>query len=92
MTRAWCSNSHKSMNVTVYSTPTCPYCDMAKKYLDDNNIAYESYDVSADQAKAEEMVQKSGQMGVPVIVVEKDGSEEVVVGFDQARLQGLLGL
>ncbi len=80
------------MNVTIYTTPTCPYCDMAKQYLDDNNVTYTSYDVSQDQAKAEEMVQKSGQMGVPVIVVEKDGGEEVIVGFDQARLQGLLGL
>ncbi len=65
---------------------------MAKKFLDDNNVTYTSYDVSTDQAKAEEMVQKSGQMGVPVIVVEKDGSEEVIVGFDQGKLTSLLGL
>lgn len=80
------------MTVTVYSTPTCPYCDMAKQYFDAHNVAYTSYDVSADQAKAEEMVKKSGQMGVPVIVLEKDGQEEIVVGFDQGKLQSLLGL
>ncbi len=82
----------KNMNVTVYSTPTCPYCDMAKKFLDDNNVSYESHNVAEDQAKAEEMVQKSGQMGVPVIVVEKDGQEEVIVGFDQGKLQSMLDL
>ena len=80
------------MTVTVYSTPTCPYCDMAKKYFDENSVAYTSHDVSADQERAEEMVKKSGQMGVPVIVIEKDGQEEIVVGFDQGKLQALLGL
>jgi len=80
------------MNVTVYSTPTCPYCDMAKKFLTDNNVEFTSHNVAEDQAKAEEMVRKSGQMGVPVIVVEKDGQEEIIVGFDQGKLQTLLGL
>ena len=65
---------------------------MAKKFLDDNSVAYTAHNVAEDQEKAQEMVQKSGQMGVPVIVVEKDGNEEVVVGFDQAKLQTLLGL
>lgn len=65
---------------------------MAKKFLSDNNVEFAAHNVAEDQAKAEEMVQKSGQMGVPVIVVEKDGSEEVIVGFDQGKLQGLLGL
>lgn len=80
------------MNVTVYSTPTCPYCDMAKKFLSDNNVEFTAHDVAEDQVKAEEMVQKSGQMGVPVIVVEKDGKEEVTVGFDQKKMQELLSL
>lgn len=80
------------MNVTVYSTTTCPYCDMAKKFLGDNNVEFTAYNVAEDQEKAEEMVQKSGQMGVPVIVIEKDGKEEVTVGFDQGKLQGMLGL
>ncbi len=65
---------------------------MAKKFLDDSNVSYVSHNVAEDQAKAEEMVQKSGQMGVPVIVVEKDGQEEVIVGFDQGKLQSMLGL
>ncbi len=80
------------MNVTVYSTPTCPYCDMAKKFLSDNNVEFTAYNVAEDQERAEEMVKKSGQMGVPVIVVEKDGNEEVAVGFDQGKLQSMLGL
>ncbi len=78
------------MKVTVYSTPTCPYCDLAKEYLSNKNVDFVSYDVSQDQARAEEMVQKSGQMGVPVIVVEKDGQEEVIVGFDEGKLSTLL--
>ncbi len=78
------------MKVTVYSTPTCPYCDLAKEYLSNKNVDFVSYDVSQDQARAEEMVQKSGQMGVPVIVVEKDGQEEVIVGFDEGKLSALL--
>ena len=78
--------------VTVYSTPTCPYCDLVKEYLTNKEVEFDTFDVSQDQAKAEEMVQKSGQMGVPVIVVEKDGQEEVIVGFDEAKLAAALGL
>ena len=77
-------------NVTVYSTPTCPYCDLVKEYLSNKDVEFTAYDVSENQAKAEEMVQKSGQMGVPVVVVEKDGKEEVIVGFDEAKLASLL--
>ncbi len=74
--------------VIVYSTPTCPFCIRAKKFLDDNNVEYENADVSLDQAKVEEMMRKSGQMGVPVLDIEG----EIVVGFDQDRIQELLGL
>ena len=73
--------------VTVYSTPTCPYCIKVKQFLQDNNITFEHFDVAADQAKAEEMAKKTGQMGVPVIDI--DG--EIVVGFDKEKLQQLLG-
>lgn len=75
-------------NVTVYSTPTCPYCKMAKEYMTENNVEFTDIDVSADQAKAEEMVEKSGQMGVPVIDV--DG--KIIVGFDKEELKKALGL
>lgn len=74
--------------VLVYSTPTCPYCMRAKQFLNENNIPFENFDVSADQRKAEEMVQKSGQMGVPVI--EIDG--QIIVGFDQERIKQALGI
>jgi len=75
-------------NVTIYSTPTCPYCKMAKEYMTENNVECKDVDVSTDQDAASEMVQKSGQMGVPVIDV--DG--KIIVGFDKQELQSALGL
>ncbi len=74
--------------VTVYSTPTCPYCIRAKQFLTENNIPFENCDVSLDQQKAEEMIQKSGQMGVPVLDIEG----EIIVGFDKERIKSALGL
>lgn len=74
------------MEIKVYSTPTCPYCKIAKEYLSSKNVAFEDIDVSSDTKAAEEMVKISGQMGVPVILV--DG--EVIVGFDKSRLEPLI--
>jgi glutaredoxin-like YruB-family protein len=74
------------MNVKVYSTPTCPYCSMAKRYLDSRHVGYEEVDVSADSSAAAELVGKSGQRGVPVI--EIDGN--IVVGFDKDRIDSYL--
>jgi len=74
--------------VKVYSTPTCPWCKKTKKLLEDNAIAYQDFDVGADKAAREEMVHKTGQMGVPVI--EIDGN--IVVGFDEGWLKEKLGL
>lgn len=74
--------------VIVYSTPTCPWCIRVKQFLKDNNVAFENYDVSADQAKAEEMIQKSGQMGVPVIEIEG----QVIIGFDKEKITKALNL
>lgn len=74
------------MEVKVYSTPACPYCKMAKEYLSSKNVSFEDIDVSSDSQAADEMVKLSGQMGVPVVVV--DG--QVVVGFDKARLEAIL--
>ncbi|MEA3249519.1 MAG: glutaredoxin domain-containing protein [Patescibacteria group bacterium] len=65
--------------VKVYSTPSCPYCHMAKKFLDDKGISYEDIDVASDEAAAKEMVEKSGQMGVPVIMID----DLIIVGFDK---------
>lgn len=74
--------------VKIYSTPACPFCMMSKKFLKENNIDFEDIDVSTDQAKAQEMVQKSGQMAVPVIDI--DG--EIIVGFDKEKIRKTLGL
>jgi len=74
--------------VKIYSTPTCPFCIMAKKFLKDNNIEFEDIDVSRDKKAAEEIVMKTGQMGVPV--VEIDG--EIVIGFDRDKIKKLLNL
>jgi glutaredoxin 3 len=74
------------MDVKIYSTPSCGYCKMAKQYFQDNNIAYEEYNVAEDAAKREEMVQMTGQMGVPVIQVK----DKVLIGFDQASLDDML--
>jgi len=76
-----------SKKVTIYSTPTCPYCIRTKKFLEDNNIAFENIDVSSDPGKSEEMVKKSGQMGVPVLDI--DG--KIIVGFDKDAIQKALG-
>jgi glutaredoxin-like YruB-family protein len=75
-----------TLKVKVYSTPTCPYCKMAKSYLDENGVAYDDVDVTKDATGRDEMIKKSGQMGVPVILV--DG--EIVIGFDKERLANLL--
>ena len=74
--------------VTIYSTRTCPFCMMAKKFLKENNIDFEDVDVSTDQTKAREMVRKSGQMAVPVLDIEG----EIIVGFDKERIKKALGL
>ena len=75
-------------NVVVYSTTTCPYCVQAKKYLDEKNIAYTNHDVASDPDVRKIMVEKSGQMGVPVL--EIDG--KIIVGFDRMEIDAALGL
>ncbi len=72
--------------VVIYSTPTCPYCKRAKDYLSRKGIPYTDINVAQDREKAEEMIQKSGQMSVPVIIID----DEIVVGFNQALLDKLL--
>jgi glutaredoxin-like YruB-family protein len=75
-------------NVIVYSTGSCPYCTLAKKFLTDNNIPYEDINVGEDEEKAQEMINKSGQMGVPVI----DINGTIISGFDKAKMKAALGL
>jgi glutaredoxin-like YruB-family protein len=74
------------MTVTVYSTTTCPFCTMVKDWLKDKGVSYDDVNVGTDQDKAKEMMDKSGQMGVPVIDVEGT----VVIGFDKPKLEEAL--
>lgn len=78
--------------VTIYTTPSCVYCRMAKEFFKEKNIDYTEIDVSANHEAAHEMIEKSGQMGVPVVVVEKEGKEELIIGFNKERLSQLLGV
>ena len=72
--------------IKVYSTPTCTYCQLAKQFFNENNVNYEEIDVSADNAKLQEMVELSGQMGVPVIKID----EQVIVGFEESKIREML--
>lgn len=74
--------------VKIYTTPSCVYCKMTKEFFGKNNVQYEEKNVAADAEARNEMVQKSGQMGVPVI--EVDG--KIVIGFNQPELEDALGL
>lgn len=76
------------MKVKVYSTPTCPYCHMTKQFLKQNKIEFEDIDVSRNREAATEMIEKSGQMGVPVIDI--DG--KIIVGFDVKAIKEALKL
>ncbi len=79
------------MKVTVYSTTTCPYCIMLKRWLDDKKIAYTDYLVDKNPIAAQNMVQLSGQMGVPFSTIEReDGSVEKILGFDRPRFETAL--
>lgn len=74
--------------VIVFSTPTCTYCNLAKKYFREKNIKFRDVDVSRDPAAARDMLRRSGQQGVPVI----DIGGKIVVGFDRPKINALLGL
>ena len=74
--------------VTIYSTPTCHFCQMTKDFLKEKGIAYTEHNVAQDLERRQEMIQKSGQMGVPVIFV----GEEMIIGFDKERLVSTLGV
>ena len=79
--------------VSIYSTPTCHFCQMAKDFLKGNSIAYTEFDVAHDLEKRQEMIDRSGQMGVPVILVSDElVGDELIVGFDREKLAAALGL
>jgi glutaredoxin-like YruB-family protein len=74
--------------VKIYTTATCPYCKMAKKFLDDNGVKYQEFDIAKDKAAREEMKNKCNSLAVPTICF----GSEVLVGFDEAELKKRLGL
>lgn len=79
---------HMDKQVTIYSTPTCHFCKMAKEFFAEKGIEYTNYDVASDAVKRDEMIKMTGQLGVPVIVVGGD----IMVGFDRERLASKLGV
>jgi glutaredoxin-like YruB-family protein len=74
--------------VTIYSTPTCHFCHAAKEFFTANKVAFTDVNVASDLEKRKEMIEKSGQMGVPVITIGSD----LIVGFDEDRLKELLAV
>ncbi|HLC85990.1 MAG TPA: glutaredoxin family protein [Candidatus Nanoarchaeia archaeon] len=78
----------EKLNVKIYSTPMCPYCKMTKEFLKENKIKYKEIDVSANEKAAQEMIKKSGQMGVPVTEI----NGKIIVGFDKQALKKALGM
>ncbi|OGI65182.1 NrdH-redoxin [Candidatus Nomurabacteria bacterium RIFCSPLOWO2_01_FULL_39_18] len=74
--------------VTIYTTPSCHFCHMAKEFFKEKNVPYTEYDVASDAEKRKEMIEKSKQMGVPVIIIGND----LVVGFSKPLISKLLGV
>ncbi|MEM5777658.1 MAG: glutaredoxin domain-containing protein [Candidatus Aenigmatarchaeota archaeon] len=74
------------MKVKIYTTPVCPYCEITKQYLKMKNIEYEEVDVSSDIEAAREMIEKSGQMGVPVIEID----DNIIIGFNKPAIERAL--
>ncbi len=74
--------------VTIYSTPVCHFCHMAKDFFKEHNIAYVEHDVASDQTARAEMIDLSGQMGVPVIVI----GDDLIIGFDEPKVKEILGM
>ena len=78
--------------VTVYSSPSCIYCRLAKEFFTEKNIEFEDKDVSEDKEAAQKVVEEYKSSGVPVIVIAKSGKEEVLIGFQQDKIIEILGL
>ena len=82
------ANIKKFPKITVYSTPSCPWCHRAKDWLKEQKVPFEDKDVAEDEAARGEMAEKSGQMGVPVL----DINGKIIIGFDQAAIEEAIGL
>lgn len=74
--------------ITIYSTPTCHYCNLAKDFFMSHNIVYTEYNVATDHDKRAEMVELTGQLGVPVIRI----GDEITVGFQESQIKHMLGM
>lgn len=74
--------------VSIYSTPSCTYCKAAKEYFAENNVQFQEFNVAEDMARRQEMIERSGQMGVPVIMIDNN----IVVGYNKPKLAELLGI
>jgi glutaredoxin len=79
-------------NVTIYSTATCGFCKMLKGYLADKGVKFDVKNADEDESIAKELYEKSGQLGVPFTVIEEDGKEELILGFDRNKIDTALGL
>jgi glutaredoxin 3 len=75
--------------VEIYSTPSCHFCHMAKEFFAEHNIPFTDYDVASDASRRSEMIEKSGQMGVPVIVID---DADLIIGFNKQKVAELLGV
>jgi glutaredoxin-like YruB-family protein len=82
----WIFGGYYKMNVIVYTSPTCAYCTMVKEFLSQRAISFEERDVSLNSSYAQELVRNTGQMGVPVTII----NGQIVVGFDRGRLEQLI--
>lgn len=76
------------MKVKIYTTPTCPFCNMAKSFLNENSVPFEAVDISEDSEALKDMKEKSGQSGVPVFDIEG----EIIIGFKRSRIKELLSI
>jgi glutaredoxin 3 len=77
-----------SKEVIIYSTPTCHYCQMAKAFFQNNSVTYTEHNVAEDADKRQEMIELTGQMGVPVIKV----GDEILVGFNEGKIREMIGM
>lgn len=78
--------------VTIYTTATCGYCKATKELLTKHHVAYKEIDVGSDSAKAREMIEKSGQMGVPVTIIGSGSDQKTIIGFDKEALATALDI
>lgn len=80
-------------DITIYSTATCGFCRMLKSYLSDKGVKYNVKMADEDQKIAEELYEKSGQLGVPfTVITQDDGSEDLILGFDRQKVDAAIGL